>query len=149
MIPFRACFLAKPDLTLQDKLKAELPGILHRLITLAPTVISNGLQPPAAVLDETEELFDELDVAKQFADDCLDFDLAARTTNEEMQAAVTRWLHLGITIGNTGVEELLRDLKQSPGVTYKRVRANAPGKSGRSAPSRYVYAGVKLRKQEL
>ncbi len=148
MIPFRASFLAKPDPFLSDKLKAELPGILHKLITLSPDAIANGLRPPAVVLEETEELFDEQDIAKQFAGDCLEFNTEARTTAEDMQAALTRWLHSGLTVGNTDVDQVLKDLKNYPAIAYKRVRVNELGKSGRGSALRYAYVGFGLKKHE-
>ena len=67
MIPFRADFTGREDRTLDHTLQhAELPGILYRLTTLCPDVIENGLRPPASVLSETDQLFAELDVTKQF-----------------------------------------------------------------------------------
>jgi P4 family phage/plasmid primase-like protien len=89
MIPFLANFTGREDRTLDHTLQhVELPGILYRLITLCPDVIENGLRPPASVLAETDQLFAELDVTKQFRDDCLDSDPKAETTAVEMEKAL-------------------------------------------------------------
>jgi putative DNA primase/helicase len=93
MIPFLANFTGREDRTLDHTLQhVELPGILHRLITLCPDVIENGLRPPASVLAETDQLFTELDVTKQFRDDCLDTVPDAEIEAVDMEKAVGEWL---------------------------------------------------------
>ena len=65
MIPFLANFTGREDRTLDHTLqRVELPGIPYRLTTLCPDVIENGLRPPASVMQETDQLFTELDVTK-------------------------------------------------------------------------------------
>ena len=81
MIPFLANFTGREDRQLDHTLQhVELPGILYRLITLCPDVIENGLRPPATVMQETDQLFTELDVTKQFRDDRLDSAEEAETS---------------------------------------------------------------------
>ncbi len=93
MIPFQANFTGREDRNLDHTLQhVELPGILYRLITLCPDVIENGLRPPASVLAETDQLFTELDVTKQFRDDRLDSDEESETTAAQMEKAVGEWL---------------------------------------------------------
>jgi len=43
-----------------SRVATELPGILHRLITLCPDGIENGLRPPASGLPATVQLFTDL-----------------------------------------------------------------------------------------
>ena len=112
-IPFNACFRGREDATLQDTIKKELPGVLHKLIALCPDVIANGLQQPASVNAETEELFDELDVTKQFVERCLVFEADAQTTLSDMTVAVSR--HGG------NCDLILSELKRYQGIKYKRV----------------------------
>jgi P4 family phage/plasmid primase-like protien len=71
LVPFRADFSEAPETTIDATLRGELPGILAELIALCPSVIRDGLRPPAAVRMSTDELFAELDVAARFQADCL------------------------------------------------------------------------------
>ena len=146
MIPFLANFTGREDRTLDHTLqRVELPGILHRLITLCPDVIENGLRPPATVLAETDQLFTELDVTKQFRDDRLDSDPQAETAAVEMERAVGEWLceqtAAGLVVTSSGRETqadvILRELKHQPDIKYVRLR--------RAGERGWVYAGVKLK----
>jgi phage/plasmid-associated DNA primase len=56
---------------MQNSGAGELPGIPAELIALCPSVIRDGLRPPAVARVPTNELFAELDVAAQFQADCL------------------------------------------------------------------------------
>jgi P4 family phage/plasmid primase-like protien len=71
LVPFRADFSEAPETTIDATLRGELPGILAELLTLCPSVIRDGLRPPAAVRVSTDELFAELDIAGRFQSDCL------------------------------------------------------------------------------
>jgi P4 family phage/plasmid primase-like protien len=147
MIPFLANFTGREDRTLDDTLqKVELPGILYRLITLCPDVIENGLRPPATVLAETDQLFTELDVTKQFRDDRLDSDAEAETPALEMERTVNEWLReqtmSGLVVSpswhESRAETILRELKHQPDIKYVRLRRDG-GRRG------WVYVGVKLK----
>lgn len=71
LMPFRADFSEAPETTIDATLRGELPGILAELIAACPSVVRDGLKPPAAVRLSTDELFAELDVAARFQSDCL------------------------------------------------------------------------------
>jgi len=71
LVPFRADFSEAPETTIDATLRGELPGILAELIALCPSVVRDGLKPPAAVRLSTDALFAELDVAARFQADCL------------------------------------------------------------------------------
>jgi phage/plasmid-associated DNA primase len=160
MIPFLANFTGREDLNLDHVLQdVELPGILHRLITLCPDVIKNGLRPPASVLAETDQLFSELDVTKQFIDDCLDV-ADATTPATDMEKAVRDRLRGqmatgGIVVSITGHEDktetkaetILRELKQQ--FKYVRLRKGGSGKSGEGNARVWAYVGVRLKPVHL
>ena len=57
LMPFRADFSEAPETTIDTTLRGELPGILAELIALCPSVVRDGLKPPAAVRLSTDELF--------------------------------------------------------------------------------------------
>jgi P4 family phage/plasmid primase-like protien len=90
-VPFLADFTGREDLTLEATLAAEMPGILWRLIKIAPDVF-NGDKPPLAVLDATFDLMDENDVARPFIEECLDVDSSAVTPVSEVDAAIRNWI---------------------------------------------------------
>jgi P4 family phage/plasmid primase-like protien len=155
MIPFLANFTGREDRTLDHTLQhVELPGILYRLITLCPDVIENGLRPPASVLAETDQLFAELDVTKQFRDDCLESEPSAETTATEMKAAVLQWLHGQVASGAIVVpvmghedqtESILRELKHQPDVCYKRVRRDGDHTETEGKGLVWAYVGVRIK----
>lgn len=150
MIPFLANFTGREDRTLDGTLQhVELPGILYRLITLCPDVIENGLRPPASVLAETDQLFAELDVTKQFRDDCLESEPNAETTANEMEQAVLRWI--GEQRGSVPMDQgetILRELKHQPDVRYVRVRRDGEHNENGNGQGRrrvWAYVGVHLK----
>lgn len=152
MIPFVANFTGREDRQLDYTLQhVELPGILHRLITLCPDVIENGLRPPASVLAETDQLFAELDVTKQFRDDCLDSEADAETAEPDMRKAISEWLRgqaaAGLVITNgfdNQVDVVLRELRHQPGVKYVRVRRDGQ-RSDDGRGRVWVYVGLRLK----
>lgn len=147
MIPFLANFTGREDRTLDHTLQhAELPGILYRLITLCPDVIENGLRPPATVLAETDQLFSELDVTKQFRDDCLDLEPSAETAASAMETAVRQWIaeQSGSVPYDQG-ETILRELKHQPDIKYARVRRNGNNSEQGGKGRVWAYVGVALK----
>lgn len=151
-IPFLADFTGREDRTLDATLKQELPGILYRLVTSCPDVIENGLREPASVMEATEQLFDELDVTKQFCDDCLLMEPGAEVAVADMTAAATQWLRGQATSGalvvspggyDAQAESVLHELRHYPGIEYARVRRGEKGNRGRVLMR--VYVGVRLK----
>jgi P4 family phage/plasmid primase-like protien len=151
MIPFLANFTGREDRQLDHTLQHdELPGILHRLITLCPDVIENGLRPPASVLAETDQLFSELDVTKQFRDDCLDAAPDAETPAGEMEKAVADWLRgqnaAGLVVGHDGqADVILRELRHQSDIKYVRLRRDGGQVESRGKGKSWVYVGVRLK----
>jgi phage/plasmid-associated DNA primase len=158
MIPFLANFTGREDRTLDHTLQhVELPGILHRLITLCPDVIENGLRPPASVLAETDQLFTELDVTKQFRDDCLDTVPDAEIEAVDMEKAVGEWLRAQSAAGmvvsmapgrDDAADTILREFRHPPDIKYVRVRRDGDNKQGKGQGRAWVYAGVRLKDTE-
>ena len=154
MIPFHANFTGREDRNLDHVLQnVELPGILHKLITLCPDAIENGLRPPASVVAETDQLFTELDVTKQFRDDCLETEPGAETLAVDMDRTVGEWLReqgtRGVTVSSDEPEGqaavILRELKHQPDFTYTRARRDE-GRAEREGKGRgWVYVGVRLK----
>ena len=145
MIPFLANFTGREDRTLDNTLQhVELPGILYRLITLCPDVIENGLRPPASVLAETDQLFSELDVTKQFRDDRLDIEAGAETSASEMEAAVGEWLREQ-NMSYDQAEVILRELRHQPDIKYGRLRRTTKRTSEVGRGKAWFYVGVKLK----
>jgi P4 family phage/plasmid primase-like protien len=151
MIPFLANFTGREDRTLDYTLQhVELPGVLYRLFTLCPDVIANGLPHCASVINETRQLFDDLDVSKQFRDDCLVIELGAETTSEAMETAISQWLHgrsgVGVSVGyDNEVENIMREIRHQPGIEYARVRRDGDQKAGTGRGKVRVYVGVRLK----
>jgi len=155
MIPFAANFTGREDRTLDHTLQqVELSGILYRLITLCPDVIENGLRPPASVLAETDQLFTELDVTKQFRDDRLDSVVDGETSSVGMEKAVGEWLReqtaAGLVIalsghGESQAEVILRELKHQPDIKYVRLRRDENHASEAGRGKAWFYVGVTLK----
>jgi hypothetical protein len=94
-------------------------------------------------LNETEELFDELDDVKQFIEDCLIVDPDSVVKRCDMQLAVRNWLAglsgaTGVTVSDGGSEtKLLNKLKSRfPEKRLPRVQ---------DAKRSFVYVGCRLR----
>ena len=169
MIPFNASFVGREDITLEARLERELPGILHKLIATCPDVISNGLREPASVLEHTANYFQERDIAKQFADDCLKVvnggglperrpGLVAKVPAQggrvramNMEERVGKWLseqrRTGVVASNESqdaqFETILRDLA----VRFPKVRARDESSSKSDAEGHarvWWYTGCEL-----
>jgi P4 family phage/plasmid primase-like protien len=91
-VPFNADFTNSGDMTLEDDLKREAPGILWKLIQLTPSVFERGIEPPASVLEASEDVIAENDTAKPFIEAWLVEDAQAVTPVPEIEDAVKNWL---------------------------------------------------------
>jgi P4 family phage/plasmid primase-like protien len=134
LVPFRADFSEAPETTIDATLRGELPGILAELIALCPSVIRDGLRPPAAVKGSTDELFAELDVAARFQTDCLLPAPDDAVSVADVSTAAIVWAQReGL---NTDARGILSELRKRFGKRYT-VR-KVEGKSVR------VFTGVRL-----
>ena len=109
-VPFRADFSGREDLALESTLEAEMPGILWRLIKTAPAVF-HGDKPPLAVLEATEDVMDENDVARPFIEECLEADPDAVTPIPELEAAIQKWFGRPLEIGGTEVKRVVEGVR--------------------------------------
>lgn len=154
MVPFPASFVGREDRTLEDRLARELPGILHKFIVTCPDVIANGLQEPGIVLEHTSDYFQERDIAKQFADDCLTV-CGRRVRAVDLEEAVGKWLfdqrRSGVVAAteshDTQLETILRALAQR--FPKARARDAASGKDSTKGNAVVTwYTGCELRRTE-
>lgn len=133
-VPFRADFSEAPETTIDATLRGELPGILAELITLCPSVIRDGLRPPAAVRLSTDELFAELDVAARFQTDCLLSAPDDAVAVSDVSTAAIVWAQReGL---DTDVRSVMGELRKRFGKRYAFRKVE--GKSVR------VFTGVRL-----
>lgn len=134
-VPFRADFSGREDLSLENTLEVEMPGILWRLIRTAPEVF-DGDKPPLAVTDATADLVDENDVASPFIEQCLEADPDAVTPMPEIEAAIQQW-NIKLTAGAADLSRIMAGVKSRWQYGRKRV-------AGHPNPIRGL-VGVRLR----
>jgi P4 family phage/plasmid primase-like protien len=123
-IPFLANYSdpSKQDPRLESDLRVESAGVLHKLITVCPDVIHNGLRAPRSVRDATHELFEDLDVTKQFIEERIHEAPTSFVTRADMEAAIRKWVGLVAGDGDRRVTQILDDLKAQ--FKYERRRAD-------------------------
>ena len=136
LVPFRADFSEAPETTIDATLHGELPGILAELIALCPSVIRDGLRPPAAVRLSTDELFADLDVAGRFQADCLAPAPDEAVSVSDVSTAASLWLQREAEDVSMTVRELMGELRKRFGKRYAFRKIE--GKSVR------VFTGVRL-----
>jgi len=122
--------------SLERTLEAEMPGILWRLIKTAPEVFT-GDNPPSAVLEATEDVMDENDLARPFIEECLQVDADAVTPIPEVEAAIQKWMGRPLEIGSSEVKRVLEGVRARWHSGRKRV-------AGHPNPIRGLL-GVRLR----
>jgi P4 family phage/plasmid primase-like protien len=125
-IPFLADYsdVSKQDKRLESDLQVEAAGVLHKLITVCPDVIQNGLRAPRSVRDATHELFEDLDVTKQFIEDRIREVTASFVSRTDMEAAIRQWM--GSVVGSDSdrrASQILDGLKAQ--CRYDRRRADS------------------------
>jgi P4 family phage/plasmid primase-like protien len=102
-VPFEADFTNSGDMTLEDDLKREAPGILWKLIEVTPSIFERGIRPPASVLEASEDVIAENDTAAPFIEECLIEDAGVVTSVPEIEDAVRKWLRSSISSGSSAV----------------------------------------------
>lgn len=134
LVPFRADFSEAPETTIDATLRGELPGILAELLEVCPSVIRDGLRPPAAVRVSTDELFAELDIAGRFQADCLVSAPDEAVAVADVNTAAIVWVQRENL--DTDTRRLMGELRKRFGKRYAFRKVE--GKSVR------VFTGVRL-----
>lgn len=92
LIPFLATIpLEERDLELENKLRAEWPGILSWIIEGCLEWQQKGLCPPAAVTEATSDYLESEDTISEWIADCCKRDPGAQTPSAELYTSYQSW----------------------------------------------------------
>lgn len=125
MIPFNVQIPeAERDPHFEEKLAAELPGILAWAVTgCALWLQEQGLKPPQEIVDATNTYRDEMDVLADFIEECCFMLPSAKVTMKDLYEEFQRWSNaigktpLSKPNFNKRLEKRLGD-KLSKGITH-------------------------------
>ena len=92
IIPFLANFKGRVEEGLEDKLKAELPGILHWAIEGYRMAVTEKMDPPQMVKDMCEEHREEMDYVANFVSDECELGQDYTADNTELLASFKLYL---------------------------------------------------------
>lgn len=119
LVPFDAKFSGhNEEKGLEDTLKREAPGIMALMVGSCLEWQSIGLAAPERVTRATKQLFEELDPIGRFAAERLTEDRDAFLSTEELTAAYSTFLHDNDCEVVVDRRELIRRLKELPGVKH-------------------------------
>lgn len=122
-VPFNGDFSKSRDMTLEEDLAREAPGILWKLIRVAPGIFERGIEPPASVIEATDDLLDENDVARPFVEECLTEDPEAFTPFGELETAIKKWIG-GMVLGS---DDRVKDIMKGVRARWPHKRKRVPG----------------------
>ena len=83
--------IEKKDPLFLDKLKAEAPGILRKLVEGCQQWQKKGLRPPAAVQMATAEYREEMDMLSEFLEDCCELNETLTVKKKTLYLNYTDW----------------------------------------------------------
>jgi putative DNA primase/helicase len=110
---------AQRDLALPEKLKAEWPGILAWAVDGCLKWQQEGLNPPPAVVDATEEYFEDEDSFGRWLSECCTRDPHAHEITRDLYGAWKAWAERsGLT---AGPEPKFRSALKAQGFEAKRL----------------------------
>ena len=110
-----------PDPELEQKLKAEWPGILRWAIEGCLEWQRHGLVRPEIVLAETASYFDDQDLAGQWLRDECDLEAGNPYKWERIEDLFSSWSRYAKEAGeNVGTKRALSDLLEGRGIARKR-----------------------------
>lgn len=126
LIPFNNRFVDEPsapneykrDRQLEEKLRDELPGILAWLVRGCLLWQRDGLNPPACVLNATEEYRAEEDTLGEFINECLYIGDGAQAHAKDIYSVYDAWARAG-NIDPMTQTSFGKKLKKRPGITTK------------------------------
>jgi hypothetical protein len=98
-------------------------------------VIQNGLKAPRSVRDATHELFEDLDVTKQFVEERIREAPESFVSRADMEAAIRKWMGFVVGDGDRRVNQILDGLKAQCKYDRRRVE---------SGERPYCFIGVEL-----
>lgn len=108
------------DQRLPEKLLAEGPAILRKLIDAGIRRLGEGLRPSALVREQTAEYLDEQDHLSQWFDSCCVTDASGQTAIADLYQSWANWSGArGLPAGNA--RELSRKLQERPGIGVCRI----------------------------
>jgi putative DNA primase/helicase len=126
----------KPDRQLEEKLRAEAPGILRWMIQGCLDWQKNGLVRPDIIVQATQEYFDDQDLFGQWLDECCDVDRDNPHKWETAAELFKSWKDYAETAGErSGTTKSLSAALLSRGFAKKRVTG------GKTA-----YVGLRLKR---
>jgi putative DNA primase/helicase len=91
LVPFNVSFLGREDRELENKLDAELPGILNWAAEGAREWYASGLGNCTSVSEATKEYRAESDPLGNFIADCVTVEQERFTSNEELRHVYEKW----------------------------------------------------------
>ena len=137
LIPFTVTIpKEKRDPDLQDKLRAEWPGILRWAIDGTREYQLKGLQPPEAVTKATDEYFEDQDILQQWIADCC-------------EVGKDYWETPTILFNSWKTYSQAANVGTGNSKTFKDQITKAGYKFGRSGPRGRHYNGIKVTQLEV
>ena len=114
LVEYRNNWRNNPDVDLTNKLEAEAPGILNRLLEGARDYYANGL-PALSEQNQTarDTYFADYDDFADFGDEYLEPDVDSFATNEELRAAWIDYQHKRTGADNNAVYVPIVRIKES------------------------------------
>ena len=98
------------DPQLDEKLSAELPGILAWMVAGWWDYLEQGLKPPTEVMEANHQYRKQEDTAGQFIEECLEFGADYESTTKALKAGLDAWRSKnGESICWRGVADRLKD----------------------------------------
>lgn len=91
VIPFGVSFVGREDLTLRDRIHAELPGVLARIVRWCLDWQRLGLVAPQEVVEATAEYREESDRVGQFLEECCERAPMARISAGVLWKSYRTW----------------------------------------------------------
>jgi putative DNA primase/helicase len=129
LIPFAVTIpSAERDPLLTEKLKSEWPGILAWMIDGCLEWQRVGLQPPAAVLDATEDYLDGEDSIAQWLSECCRVSIQSFASNEQLFRSWSDWATR--TGEAVGTQRRLLSALEGKGYCRARAQGGTRGFSG-------------------
>lgn len=132
LVEFTRRFVAKPaadnelprDPFLNEKLHAELPGILARLVRGCLDYQQQGLNPPRKVLDATSEYRKDEDVMADFFEDCLITEGVSKdeyTLSSQLYPIFERWWSKNVSAKSVPKIKGMGDRMRKQGFPSERI----------------------------